>query len=235
MKISSQHIKKLIEPHFHESIVLESYKVSCIKATKLLTNNRLDIAFKLLYLEMMDKDVEFAKEIYIDHIRAFSLGKFIEPGYEKEKKNSIDKFIREFHKTYENIKQNGFDKGKTLIPLSKNGSVANGVHRVASAIYLKKDVACVEIDTADHVYDYKFFYARNIPNEILDIVATKFLEYAENVYIAFIWPIAETRDEEIENEEKTKSAKQSAIIENDVCIDKQSSVPRSDIVTDVIL
>ncbi|HCK0044366.1 TPA: hypothetical protein NW722_003875, partial [Vibrio cholerae] len=32
----------------------------------------------------------------------------------------------------------------------------------------------------------------------LDIAATKFVEYADNVYIAFVWPTAQGFDEEIE-------------------------------------
>ncbi len=52
---------------------------------------------------MMDKDVRFAKEIYKDHIRAFSLGKFTEPG--NEEKNSIERFIEEFQKTFKDIKK----------------------------------------------------------------------------------------------------------------------------------
>ena len=81
--------------------------------------------------------------------------------------------------------------------MSKNGSITNGAHRVASAIFLDKNVDCVYLDTSDQIYDYDFFYKRNISGEILDTVVTKFVEYANNVYIAFIWPTAEENDEKI--------------------------------------
>jgi len=194
--LTKNKLLQLIEPHFEKDLVQDSYEIKTIKAKSLLTHTRFDLAFKLLYLEMMDRDIRFAKEIYIEHIRAFSLGKFTEPG--NEEKNSIDRFIEEFHKTFKDIKINGFDGSKTLIPLSKNGSIANGAHRVASAIYLDKDVECVQIGTADHIYDYKFFYSRNVPSEMLDVVATKFVEYADNIHVAFIWPTAQGHDEKIE-------------------------------------
>ncbi len=196
MEITKDKLLKLIEPHFENDLVQDSYETKTIKAKELLTHTRFDLAFKLLYLEMMDKDVRFAKEIYKEHIRAFSLGKFTEPG--NEEKNSIDIFIEEFHKTFQDIKLNGFDGSKTLIPLSQNGSIANGAHRVASAIYLDRDVECVQLDTANHIYDYKFFYSRNVPSEMLDVVATKFVEYADNVHVAFIWPTAQGHDKKIE-------------------------------------
>lgn len=194
--LSRDTLIRLIEPHLEKDLKQDYYDVKTIKANKLLTHTRFDLAFKLLYLEMKNKDVKFAKEMYKEHIRAFSLGKFSEPG--SEDKNSIDKFIEEFHKTFEDIKTNGFDSSKTLIPLSKNGSIANGAHRVGSAIFLDEAIDCVNIDTYDHIYDYDFFYKRNISRDILDTVVTKFVEYASNVHIAFLWPIAVGNDEKIE-------------------------------------
>ena len=181
-------LKNLLESHLYDDLKSESYIKKTIPAIKLLTFNRFDIAFKLLYLEMQKFDVEFSKNIYKEHIRAFSLGKFTEPG--NDDKDSFEKFIDEFDKTFENIKANGFDSFKSLIPLSKNASIANGAHRVASAIYLNKTVDCVQIETNDHIYDYKFFHSRNVSDEILDAVAAKFVDYAQNVHIAFLWPTA---------------------------------------------
>ena len=189
MHICKNNLKKLIEPHFHKDLKKENYKIISKKASNLLNNTRFDLAFKLLYLDMKEKNKKFAKEVYFEHIRAFSLGKFTEPG--NEKKNSIEKFMQEFEKTFEDIKKNGFKRTKTVIPLSKNGSIANGAHRVASAIYLNTDVDCVQLDTPAHTYDYKFFYNRNISTDVLDIIATKFIEYTTNVHIAFLWPIGQ--------------------------------------------
>jgi len=195
--ITKNKLLQLIEPHFKKSLVQGAYEVKRIKAKSLLTHSRFDLAFKLLYLEMIGKDVKFTKQIYKEHIWAFSFGKFTEPG--NENKNSLERFIEEFHNTFEDIKANDFVSTKTLIPLSKNGSIANGAHRVASAIYLDKDVECVEIDTSDHTYDYKFFHSRMVSSQMLDVVATKFVEYADNVHIALIWPTAKGHDDKIDS------------------------------------
>ena len=185
--IKRSKINTLIEPHFHREMQEKLYQINSLPAYKLLTHTRFDIAFKLFFLEMSDYQVEFAYKVYEEHIRAFTLGKYFEPG--QEEKNNINKYVKSFQDTYEDMKQNGFDNCKSIIPLSKNGSIANGSHRVASAIYLNGNVDCVNIKTEDHIYDYRFFYSRNVSNEILDCVATKFCEYAPNVYIAILWPI----------------------------------------------
>lgn len=188
---------ELIEPHYQKELLKKEYKQKIIKAKKLLVYSRFDLAFKLLYLENLNKKVQFSKNIYKEHIRAFGLGKYTENG--NPKKNSIEKFIELFQDTYESIKNNGFDRNKSLIPLSKNGTIANGAHRVASAIFLDKNVECIELDVENLNYDYKFFYNRNISSKVLDIAATKFVEYGDNIYLAFIWPTAVGHDKDIEN------------------------------------
>ena len=196
MIISKNELKKLIEPHLHKDLQKENYEIISKKALDLLTYTRFDLAFKLFYLDIKDKNKKLAEEVYLEHIRAFSLGKFSEPG--NEEKKGKEKFIEEFDKTFESIKKEGFNKNKTLIPLSKNGSIANGAHRVASAIFLNKNVDCAQIETNDHIYDYKFFYERGVSLEILDMVATKFIEFADNIYIAFLWPIGVKKEEKVE-------------------------------------
>jgi len=196
ISISKKELKKYIEPHFYDALAKEEYTILTIEATKLFTYNRFDIAFKLLYLEMFEYDLDFAKEIYAEHIRAFSLGKFKEPG--NEEKNSIDKYFKAFHHLLKEIKKSGFNRDQTLIPLSSNGTIVNGAHRVACAIFLNKDVSCVELEVRDYLYDYRFFYRRNISNEILDAAVTKFVEYANNIYIAFIWPSSKSHWQTVE-------------------------------------
>jgi hypothetical protein len=186
----------LIEPHFHKDLKLENYSVKTFKARKLLSNTRLDLAFKLLFLDLKDKNFNYAKKVYTDHIRAFSLGEFTEPG--NAHKNSINRYLEDFYKTFENIEENGFDCTESLIPLSPNMSIANGSHRVASAIYLDKNIDCVQIETRDEIYNYKYFYNRNVSSKVMDSAVTKFVEYADNVHIAFIWPTAQGHDNEIE-------------------------------------
>ncbi len=194
--ITKNKLLSLIEPHFYKDLKSESYKVESFQANKLLTYNRFDIAFKLLYLDFKNKNVDFAKEIYIEHIRAFSLGSFTEPG--NEDKNNSEIFIKEFNKIFENIKKNGFDKNKTVIPLSSNGSISNGAHRIASAIYLNEEVHCVNLENDDNLYDYKFFYNRNVSSNVLDMATVKFIEYAHDTYIAFLWPIGIKKEHNIE-------------------------------------
>ena len=194
--LSKLEVSALIDKHFHSDLEDKIYTVHNKKAMNLLTSNRLDLAFKLLYLELKDKDVNFSREWYTEHIRAFTLGEFTEPG--NENKNTIDKFIEVFNDVFNDISKHGFDSSKTLIPLSKNNSISNGAHRVASAIFLEKEVACVSLNSYDDQYDYDFFYKRGVSKDILEAAVSTFIEYASNVHIAFIWPTAVKQDDRID-------------------------------------
>ncbi len=193
--IKKQKLMRLLDIFYIDDLKQEVYEVETLQAKKLLVSRRFDIGFKLFYLEMKSKNVKLAKEIYKEHIRAFSLGKFEEPG--NKSKNSIEKYYSEFDEIFEDIKTNDFDASKSLIPLY-NGSIANGAHRVASAIYLDKDVKCINIGVKDSIYDYKFFYNLDVSSQILESITNTFIEYADNVYVAFIWPTAKGHKEEIE-------------------------------------
>ena len=193
---SKEELSKLIESHFYEDLTNIQYKVESIKPNQLLTCNRFDLSFKLIFLETIGHDIKFAQDIYEKHIKALSLGKFIEPG--NIEKNSIEKYCEEFENIFHDISNHGFDKNQSIIPLSKNGSIANGSHRVASAIILGKEVDCANIEVDDHIYDYNFFYKRNVPIEIMDAAAMAFVKYATNVFIAIIWPAAVGKNQEID-------------------------------------
>ena len=98
MNIVTNKLKTLIESHFHKYLSKDNYKVYEKDSRSLLTNNRLDISFKLFYLKYKSKNPKLAEEIYKRHIEAFTLGKFIEPG--NKDKNSFSKYLDEFHKIY---------------------------------------------------------------------------------------------------------------------------------------
>ena len=196
MNIVTNKLKTLIESHFHKYLSKDNYKVYEKDSRSLLTNNRLDISFKLFYLKYKSKNPKLAEEIYKRHIEAFTLGKFIEPG--NKDKNSFSKYLDEFHKIYKEINLKGFEVSKSIVPLSKNGSIADGSHRVASSIFLKKNVYCLPIDSEIPLYDYNFFKSRNISEQTLDKVTRSYIEFSDNIYCAIIWPSANGKINEIE-------------------------------------
>lgn len=180
-------IKDKIDSRIYDRIQTE---VSIDKFVPSLTYNRFDLAFKLLYLEgYSSKKASDYITIYEDHIRAFSLGTYTEPGQEDEK-NSVEKYKKIFENLYSDIKINGFNNEKGIIPVALDGSILNGAHRTSISILLKKEIEVVKTELVPSEYGYDFFYKRNVPSIVLDKVATKFIEFSDNTYVAFVWPTA---------------------------------------------
>lgn len=184
-----------IEPHIYKNLNKKEYEVHNENPVNLLTYNKLDIAFKLFYLENRYKLPALAKEVYRADICAQTDGKFSEFG--NESKNSFEKYIEQFELTFENIKNSNFDSSQSIIPLAKNNSVYNGSHRIASTILLNKNVTVSNLDLPILNGDYKFYYERGVSEEILELGILKFIEScSENIYMAFLWPSGKGRKKE---------------------------------------
>ena len=184
--LTKEVIKDKVEPFIYTKLTDSQYQKKSIPSSQLLTYNRFDLGLKLAYLSYKNLLPELATEIYKHDIRSQTLGKFEE--YGNEEKSSFEVYVDHFNKTFNDIDENGFDENKTLIPLSVKGSILNGAHRVASAIFLGKDVVCVQTDLDEISPDYQYFIDRNVPEHILDIGAVCFCDYAKSTYLAFLWP-----------------------------------------------
>ena len=129
-------------------------KENKVNPNDLLTHNRLDIAFKYVYLKFKKCIPKFSKELYKHHIYAITNGLYREGNTTKD---SFQKFVSSFDKTFKSIKENGFDPKISTIPITANNTITNGSHRLASAIYLDKNVQTSTIDEKDSNYNFRFF------------------------------------------------------------------------------
>jgi hypothetical protein len=164
-----------------------------------ITWNRFDLAFKIAYLEELDKGVYdgFGNECYSKHIDAFSLGDFTEPG--TPEKNSLQKYLDTFEKLNSDIKTKGFDIGKGKIPLATDGSILNGAHRTSIGLHHNLLLPVNYTDIEPQKFDYKYFKSRGLNEEQLDFAALKYIENSNEIYLAIIWPRANCEFEEIEH------------------------------------
>lgn len=164
--------------------------VKWVHAKNLIVPNRLDLMAKMYYVECreMNYNMSFARELYKAHIEAFSDGTYTEPG--NEAKNSSDVFFEAFEELIKSIKENGLLAERSVVPVSPNGTIENGAHRVAIAAYLGLDVPCEE-ENYEVKYNYKFFEERLLATKYLDFMVTRYIETSEkDVNLLILWPAA---------------------------------------------
>lgn len=192
MYIEKDKAKKLVEPHHHQSLN-ECNTILELDASSLLTNTRLDLAFKLIFLDECENNYSYAEDMYKAHLKAVSLGSFSEPG--NEAKNSFENYVKTFHDINFSICKKGFDENKSLVPLSIKGHCLNGSHRVASSIKANKKIKAIKLMVSEDIYDYKLFLDRGVERSKVEQAVNKFIEYTKNTYIAFVWPSAKGQSE----------------------------------------
>lgn len=214
--VGKEFMEGLVEPFLLEKLEGDEYACSVVPASYLLTCNRFDLGFKLSYLYLKDKLPSLAREIYFHDIRSQTMGSFEE--YGNEQKNTFERYLNEFDSVYESIGRNGFDLNKTLVPLSNKGCILNGAHRVASSIYLNKDIGVVRLELDSITPDYKYFYEKGVPGEYLDYAAIKFSELADNIYIAFLWPSGR------KHKEKSEQLFENVVYEKEIKLTEQGGV-----------
>lgn len=188
-------LEKLIEPNIYNNLTDEHYQLEYWASGELLHPNRFDLAFKLFYLRMSKLHPDLAREVYLEHIRAFGLGRYFEAG--REDKIGKEAFINQFENIALDIQNNGFDSDKTVIPLSINEIACNGAHRIASAIAAKHAICTVKTSEADPCFDYRFFQSRNVSTDLLDLAAREMVQCSQQSFIALVWPSAVGHEEEI--------------------------------------
>lgn len=196
MTQNAEEVLSKIEPFIRGDIDVNQLQVHTVLARELITWNRFDLAFKLFFIEMQFSNPSLGEKYYEQHLRSFGLGQIREPG--NPLKSSLEHFISEFNNIFKSIQECGFKESISLLPLALDGSIANGAHRLASAIYLNLKVSVLNTNLPPSLYDYKYFKERNVSSEILDLVACKFVEHSRNTYIAFLWPSIAGKEKEVE-------------------------------------
>lgn len=179
-------VAALLEPPYRQYVVPDAPLQAISAPRSLLTANRIDLSFKLLYLSYKNIATSLYLELYKEHIDAFTLGTFRDPF--TPEKGSFQSYIARFDELYDSIASTGFDKTQSVIPLACDGSIVNGAHRTACAIHTQREIYGIRLSMQPRSYNWWFFRSRGMHNVSLEIAAQHFVGHADNVYIALLWP-----------------------------------------------
>ncbi len=169
------------------------YEITSVSARELIKYNRFDLMAKWLYIDAKEKKLigSFGRKVYYDNINAFSCGLFLEPG--TDEKDSFDKYVDELDTLITDIKTNGFDNSRSLIPLDKNNDAVDGSHRITVAAYFDKEVSVIKFPELQrrNNYNYEFFRKYMMSDVSMGYMAIQYTWLKNNCYMACVWPIAD--------------------------------------------
>ena len=186
IKYSKENLKGLIEPYLYQQLDQVDYLLENLDPYELISKSRFDLNAKLLFLDGFNRNNYDYEDLYYSFINAFTLGTFNEPG--NINKNNFEIFKETFKDIFNSINNEEFNNNKSIIPISREGIILNGSHRLAAAINLKKRVTCIRLNIKAPCYDFKFFKNRQVSNDFLDQCAMKQIMISQDIFTAIIWP-----------------------------------------------
>ena len=165
--ISYEELKNLLNNDYIISLLKKRKKIRIFEsnAINLISKYRYDVFIKYYYVKsfLTKNNYVLAKNIYLNHIKSFN--NFLEPD---GKKSGPDAFIKKFDILINNIKENGIDR--TIIPITKNGEIIDGAHRLSVALYLKLKIKFAIFDLLDANYNRDFFIKRGFDIKYAEII-----------------------------------------------------------------
>lgn len=170
--INYKQLYKLLDNNYIFLLLPKRNKIRIFETMpiNLISQYRYDVFIKYYYVQayITKSNYDLAKKVYLDHIKSFN--NFIEPD---GKKNNPNDFIKCFNTLIDSAKKVGI--GKTIIPITKNGEIIDGAHRLSIALYLDMKIQFAIFDVLDVNYGRNFFinrgfnqeYVRTIDKEII--------------------------------------------------------------------
>lgn len=189
--MESVDIRNKIDNYIIDSYKLDTskkYNIEYISARELVVPERIDLIAKIKYVESYDKklDTEYFKELYRETIEAFSGATYVEPG--NPNKNSFDKYLNTFNELIDDIKQNGIDPNKSIIPVGNNGAILDGAHRVSIAAYYNLDVPIIRFENANANFNIEFFKKNLLDTDYINYLMLEYAKIKNNIYVICLWP-----------------------------------------------
>lgn len=178
-----------IQQHTIDLYDLENkdYNKKSVSARSLVTVNRFDLIAKMAYIKYRSVRPDYAKQIYIQHIKAFNPD-LKEPG--RDDKNGIDDFVNAFDILINDFQENEFNSEISLIPVSEQGEILDGSHRVAALAFYDKDITILQFKDVKAIasFNYDYFLRRGLSRFWADAIVYEALSFIDNLFVACLWP-----------------------------------------------
>ena len=158
-----------------------------VDVRSLLNPTRFDLFAKLYYIRNRKENPTEAERIYKEHIKAFNPD-LKEPG--RDDKNGLDDFVSSFNQLIDQFETQDFNTEISLVPVTEDGVILDGAHRVAALAYYDKKVGIARCrgvkPKAD--FDFQYFKSRGLSWDTMDVIANEMVHWIPNMYVACLWP-----------------------------------------------
>ena len=168
------------------------------KAISALNHTRFDITAKTIFgRSFLEKNCSsYPKRVYEEHLRVWN--GFFEKNPPKTTKED---FLKAYEQILASHRLKEFRNSSSRIPISPNGQISNGSHRIASAIVQDKKVIFERSAfTQPTKFDANFFREKGLSENILDSMTLEYLRLRQtNLHMVLLYPIANQHDQAVDS------------------------------------
>lgn len=153
---------------------------------ELLTYKRFDVVIKYLYACNLSS--KYYTSMYYEHQSRWN-------GFSQKEPLKVG--FDEFDRVFKSIINNTVDEP---VPVSNQGHIANGGHRLAAALYHQRPIntrRTTPEESYDIIADYEFFLRRNLPRHMFGTTAIEYAKLKPNSHVICLFPIAHTRIDKV--------------------------------------
>lgn len=151
----------------------------------IFTWHRFDLAIKDIFIDLLEKDTSFGREIYKEHLRVWN--GFKEP--DNPKKTSFKAFESHFIQIHEDMKVGNFDWERSPIEINEDGYLINGAHRLtASNQQGFAPIFAVKQTPNPTLYDYRYFKRKGLSDSFMDAAALQMVRKNDDLRMIHIFP-----------------------------------------------
>jgi len=173
----------------------KNYEVTYKSPIDLIDHRRLDLLAKYIYAKGRSNNVKstFSKVLYLEHIKAFN--HYVEA--DGSNKIGEKSFLDSMDKLMDSLELKGFDDSR-IVPLSGDGVLLDGAHRVGLSLCLNLDIPTVSLNAETPIFNYDYFRSRGLPEIMLDTLALEYAKLKQQTRLVILWPTADGRQDEVE-------------------------------------
>lgn len=194
--------EKLTDRELEYVRVADRNLVAEIDAIALMDSSRFDILAKYIYAKFYKLNVasDWGLRLYSEHLRL--LNGYHEP--DGSGKCGESAFVAEFHNVLASIKERGFDRDTSIVPIVNGEDVVDGGHRLAACAVYNSPVSVLfaeAIAQKDYQYippNYFYFKERALSQDFSDAMALEYCRLKPNLHLLLLWPNVRGKDGEIE-------------------------------------
>ena len=155
-----------------------------------LNPSRFDITAKTIFGRAVldNNESQFPRMVYEEHLRVWN--GFFENSPRKETKED---FLESFEQILKAHRDNKFVNAFSKIPMSPTGNIANGSHRIASAILQNRKVVFEKATfNQPEPFNFAFFRDRGLSDNILDSMTLEYIRLStKNLHMLLLYPHAD--------------------------------------------